>query len=1060
MKYVYSVLLILIALFTVSDLQGTNFINEEKSILIPTCDIPTSIETLVVSGNVVRVLWDTMPNVDQYKVRFRPVGGSWEEVKTKGVEAFRVLNGLTPNTQYEYGLKSVCGEETSIWSTTYTFTTLATLCDRPLSSSVTNISPESVLVTWSTDPDDTKYKIKYKQKNTDEGWTTIFVNINQATLSGLEPNATYKYKLKSKCPDGWNNWSDSFEFTTILGAECGGSFVDSGGASGNYLNNENLEYLICPDNAGDVVTLSFIVFDTELNDDDMRIYDGTTADALLLGVFNGTNSPEVITSTDVSGCLFIEWSSDSNSGSQGWEAFITCGTPPPCPIPTNLSTTNITDETIDILFESNETGNYVIEYGPAPLTAGTGLIATGSVGVGANTVTLMNLSEETNYEYIISIDCDNGFSSFSLSGDFRTLVAPPECGGTFVDSGGTTGGYLNNENIEYLICPDNISDVVTLTFIQFNTEAGFDDMTIYDGTSSSDSQIGVFDGSNSPGTITSTDASGCLYVVWSSDGSVTRDGWEAVVTCGPPPPCPKATNVSTTNVTNNAVDILFESNETGNYTIEYGPAPLTVGTGLIATGTFVAGVNTASLSDLIADTAYEYQLMFNCDNGFSSTEVVGNFTTLITPPECGGTFVDSGGATGFYQINENEEYLICPDNIGDVVTLAFVQFNTEASFDDMTIYDGTSSSDSQIGVFDGSNSPGTITSTDASGCLYVVWSSDGSVTRDGWEAVVTCGPPPPCPKATNVSTTNVTNNAVDILFESNETGNYTIEYGPAPLTVGTGLIATGTFVAGVNTASLSDLIADTAYEYQLMFNCDNGFSSTEVVGNFTTLITPFGCSYTFVDSGGASGPYLNNEDIIYLICPDVAGEVVSVTFNSFSTENNGTLNCFDGLTIHDGNNISAATINPPNGGTEWCWDLTDAIPSGTGDLNGRTITSTNASGCLTFVWSSDGSVTRDGWEATVSCMPAPPAPAIDQFKPTTTIEALQLFPNPTTELLNINLPKSEWLQIRNIHGQIVYEQSTIEGQIEVVVHDLPSGLYYVNALTTEQEVLTKTFVKK
>ncbi|MCB0427989.1 MAG: hypothetical protein KDD16_11875, partial [Mangrovimonas sp.] len=42
--------------------------------------------------------------------------------------------------------------------------------------------------------------------------------------------------------------------------QCSGVFYDSGGASGNYGDNENYVITICPDNPGDYVQLDFTQF--------------------------------------------------------------------------------------------------------------------------------------------------------------------------------------------------------------------------------------------------------------------------------------------------------------------------------------------------------------------------------------------------------------------------------------------------------------------------------------------------------------------------------------------------------------------------------------------------------------------------------------------------------------------------------------------------------------------------------------------------------------------------------------------------------------------------------
>ena len=111
------------------------------------------------------------------------------------------------------------------------------------------------------------------------------------------------------------------------------------------------------------------------------------------------------------------------------------------------------------------------------------------------------------------------------------------------------------------------------------------------------------------------------------------------------------------------------------------------------------------------------------------------------------------------------------------------------------------------------------------------------------------------------------------------------------------------------------------------------------------------CSGTFYDSGGPGGQYANGENFTYTICPDASGDLVSVEFLSFDVEAPGFF-IFDFLTIRDGNSAAAPVIgtffntNPPP----------------------TTVTASSASGCLTFVFSSDGFVTENGWEATISCI--------------------------------------------------------------------------------------------
>ena len=106
------------------------------------------------------------------------------------------------------------------------------------------------------------------------------------------------------------------------------------------------------------------------------------------------------------------------------------------------------------------------------------------------------------------------------------------CSGTFYDSGGSGGTYQNSENYTFTICPTNPGDAVIVNFSSFNIESGFDNLYIYNGPNTGSPLIGSYTGTNSPGMVVST--AGCLTFVFTSDGSVTYDGWAATISCYTP----------------------------------------------------------------------------------------------------------------------------------------------------------------------------------------------------------------------------------------------------------------------------------------------------------------------------------------------------------------------------------------------------------------------------------------------------------------------------------------------------------------------------------------------
>ena len=105
------------------------------------------------------------------------------------------------------------------------------------------------------------------------------------------------------------------------------------------------------------------------------------------------------------------------------------------------------------------------------------------------------------------------------------------CSGTFYDTGGSGGNYSNNQDLTLTICPDNPGDALQANFTLFDIENYFDYLYIYNGTSTFDPLVGSYTGTNSPGTVTSTHASGCLTFRFDSDFSVTDIGWAADISC-------------------------------------------------------------------------------------------------------------------------------------------------------------------------------------------------------------------------------------------------------------------------------------------------------------------------------------------------------------------------------------------------------------------------------------------------------------------------------------------------------------------------------------------------
>ncbi len=134
------------------------------------------------------------------------------------------------------------------------------------------------------------------------------------------------------------------------------------------------------------------------------------------------------------------------------------------------------------------------------------------------------------------------------------------------------------------------------------------------------------------------------------------------------------------------------------------------------------------------------------DNDAACSAVAGPFdgpSCFVATAACGETITSPDDPTnpGFYPINTDATWEIC-DPSGAPVTLTFGAVATEATYDIVYVFEGVGITGTQIGAYDAATAPpATITSTDASGCLTVLFLSDFSVVQSGFTADVTLGVP-------------------------------------------------------------------------------------------------------------------------------------------------------------------------------------------------------------------------------------------------------------------------------------------------------------------------------
>jgi PKD repeat protein len=146
--------------------------------------------------------------------------------------------------------------------------------------------------------------------------------------------------------------------------------------------------------------------------------------------------------------------------------------------------------------------------------------------VGDFDVTLTISDAEGNSETLTRTDYIHVRESYNMqNGTVET------CNAMFYDNGGPDNNYNNNRDYTLTFLPGTEGSMISVNFTEFNTEAGYDYLYVFDGPSTNAPQIGRYDGSNGPGEVTANNEAGALTFRFTSDQGVNASGWVATVTC-------------------------------------------------------------------------------------------------------------------------------------------------------------------------------------------------------------------------------------------------------------------------------------------------------------------------------------------------------------------------------------------------------------------------------------------------------------------------------------------------------------------------------------------------
>lgn len=500
-----------------------------------------------------------------------------------------------------------------------------------------------------------------------------------------------------------------------------------------------------------------------------------------------------------------------------------------------------------------------------------------------------------------------------------TLPPVDNCMTTFFDSGRDVADYTSGEYTEWTFCPDDPTvENVHINFNSFEVESRssggcWDSLTVFNGPDTTSTVIGSFCGTSltdapGGGSISANNNSGCLTFRFRSDGSITKEGWIADVSCTEKtiPTCGElfidngGSQANYANQTDTVYIFCPDNPSTQKIELvfsEFGlesPSSISCYDSLIVydgnnvnsalIGIYCgSGLDQAPGRGIIAaeNSTGCLTLHFKSDDIYTSIGWIAEVNCItkstVNINTCGTLFTDTGGIDGNYGDNEETTWILCPDNPQtEKVEVIFSEFNldksdTEVCNDYLEIFNGDNRWSEFYGQFCGNSindlpNGGIISANNNSGCLMFRFKSGRLNNQTGWSAIMNC-----------------------------------VEKGE---------------------------------------------------------IEPHSdCGRQFTDSHGRSANYDNSETTNFQFCPDnPSTEKIEIKFTEFDVEHNPSGGCYDYLEVFDSDDLTGTSLG------QFCGNSIIDAPGG------GTITATNDSGCLTFKFNSDAFFTKIGWYANVNCV--------------------------------------------------------------------------------------------
>lgn len=184
-----------------------------------TCGTASSLTASSITDVSAVLNWASVTGASSYAIQYRKVGASvWTSASSTTTS--KSISGLSASSIYEFQVQTICSSGSSVFSTSFLFSTLAPICVTPVGLNAISITSTSATLKWTAISGVSGYSIQYRLVGA-AAWSTTTSTSASKSILALSSGSTYEFQVQTKCSaTNTSSFSSSANFTTLANA-CG-----------------------------------------------------------------------------------------------------------------------------------------------------------------------------------------------------------------------------------------------------------------------------------------------------------------------------------------------------------------------------------------------------------------------------------------------------------------------------------------------------------------------------------------------------------------------------------------------------------------------------------------------------------------------------------------------------------------------------------------------------------------------------------------------------------------------------------------------------------------------